>query len=996
MWEPDPDPRTGGADAAEGTAQSSLLFASRVRCAVAVHGVFKKKPTSEKRMKDIICTSPVLKNTSAAFRFALLSAISQQDRLPSELVFDAGASPGCLYIIVTGSVRVSSAGLGSTTVAGAGSAFGYLGGLGLTSSEISRAEATSECRLLAVPAEQMQVLFVEHAKDKLQLMSNAIELLKASLTRQLPKADLNLSELVDENYKVRKGLLSRLKPSVYLPGQVVTGEGKKTSRLGILLMGTVTLEAGGQAVGEIGPFAWLTGEMVAVVCRSKCPCTSRAKGDVIVGWIAVSEVQYGSTCALAENESKSAAQSPVAAEPTPAVSAPAVLVDKLSERVVEHLEGFSGTSPQAEIFQHSLFRDCSREFLEFLAGEAERYVFRKGGTIYERGRYNLPNERNPPKGRCHLKNSGSVLFLVKLGRVAILDPSAGQIGMQTQGTFFNEAAVFGGVSETRTFVAATPCEIYTILDKTMKKALENFPAQCSRFAAIAGVYSDERTAAQEILTSTAYFRDLEPAALSAVASRLTSKSFFMGQELLTQGAPGDCLILLLRGTVVVKIDGVVVTQKKGPDIFGEMAVIGDSNVRVATVQAASLCDCHILYKDDFQGVADMHPEIRDKLSDMMTDRNGDLLKLAEKAPNAVGLPKKNAALGRLRQSIAGTSPPGLGQSDSSSPWFSFFNGCSQAFLARFSSNLVRTMHSPGQNIIQEGDPDTTSLMLLQMGNAKVTVRGDTVGEIWPGNIFGEIAALGKAGQRTSTVTASSLCVVVEIAAERLLEALSEFPAERDRFEQLIDARIRSTAALSPASPAAGAPDSPSAAERRKTAVVMLDELAHKHMELDIPGATLSDSVCGEEDSDARGREHLSLPRLKACQGDVLDIQIQQWLRKKKEKEQLAPIRRDMALARAGQLSQQVPEQWSFFGMPSSEPLSARKGKQMRSASPVRIRRELLGDASGSTPRTPRPTARAYERSQRLYAAPSKLPRKDGCLDSTFDVLPPVVEPFRSR
>jgi hypothetical protein len=101
---------------------------------------------------------------------------------------------------------------------------------------------------------------------------------------------------------------------------------------------------------------------------------------------------------------------------------------------------------------------------------------------------------------------------------------------------------------------------------------------------------------------------------------------------------------------------------------------------------------------------------------------------------------------------------------------------SPAVLAEVESSLERELSrelmggrpkprtiQPGERLIEQGASDTGIFLVLD-GIFEVSVDGDVVGEVGPGSIVGERAAL-ELGTRTATVVARTRARVVEVGAE---------------------------------------------------------------------------------------------------------------------------------------------------------------------------------------------------------------------------------------
>ena len=95
---------------------------------------------------------------------------------------------------------------------------------------------------------------------------------------------------------------------------------------------------------------------------------------------------------------------------------------------------------------------------------------------------------------------------------------------------------------------------------------------------------------------------------------------------------------------------------------------------------------------------------------------------------------------------------------------------------------------PGDAIVREGETGCTAFILIT-GRGDVTVHGDLVNHIEPGELFGEIACL-EGGTRTATVRAATESHVLEIEGETLRSELRRSPALLDRFLRAVTHRVR--------------------------------------------------------------------------------------------------------------------------------------------------------------------------------------------------------------
>ena len=100
----------------------------------------------------------------------------------------------------------------------------------------------------------------------------------------------------------------------------------------------------------------------------------------------------------------------------------------------------------------------------------------------------------------------------------------------------------------------------------------------------------------------------------------------------------------------------------------------------------------------------------------------------------------------------------------------------------------RRSFPPGDTIVREGEPGSSAFILLS-GACDVTVHGDVLGVVWPGELFGDIACL-EGGTRTATIRTTSTSDVLEIAGDALRAELRRSPALLDRFLRAMAHRVR--------------------------------------------------------------------------------------------------------------------------------------------------------------------------------------------------------------
>jgi CRP-like cAMP-binding protein len=115
-----------------------------------------------------------------------------------------------------------------------------------------------------------------------------------------------------------------------------------------------------------------------------------------------------------------------------------------------------------------------------------------------------------------------------------------------------------------------------------------------------------------LLRQIALFRDLESSILEAIVPHLGETVFARGDIVFHEGDPGECVHVLLTGTVSVYVQrgAHTITYAVLPagTCFGEMALIEDVP-RSANVRAEDACRCLTLDKQTFLALLQGQPHM---------------------------------------------------------------------------------------------------------------------------------------------------------------------------------------------------------------------------------------------------------------------------------------------------------------------------------------------------------------------------------------------------
>jgi CRP/FNR family cyclic AMP-dependent transcriptional regulator len=123
----------------------------------------------------------------------------------------------------------------------------------------------------------------------------------------------------------------------------------------------------------------------------------------------------------------------------------------------------------------------------------------------------------------------------------------------------------------------------------------------------------------ERLAQVPLFAGLSKKDLKKISSLATRLDLPAGKELTHQGAVGNEFLVVLDGTVDVKVDDEVVASRGPGDYFGEIALL-DDRPRTATVVAKTPVSIEVIGRREFKALIEDQPEIAQQLLATMAQR----------------------------------------------------------------------------------------------------------------------------------------------------------------------------------------------------------------------------------------------------------------------------------------------------------------------------------------------------------------------------------------
>jgi CRP/FNR family transcriptional regulator, cyclic AMP receptor protein len=146
-----------------------------------------------------------------------------------------------------------------------------------------------------------------------------------------------------------------------------------------------------------------------------------------------------------------------------------------------------------------------------------------------------------------------------------------------------------------------------------------------------------------------------------------------------------------------------------------------------------------------------------------------------KGPSSTGQPEVRASRTRRETAVALAGVP-------------LFADLPKRHLQRLAREADELTFAPGEQIVREGSLGETVFVVME-GRAKVTRNGRRVGEVLPGDFFGELSAID-GGPRTASITAVTPVRVVRLFRRTLRKLLEDEPQLTVKILDGIVRRIR--------------------------------------------------------------------------------------------------------------------------------------------------------------------------------------------------------------
>ncbi|MEQ8666602.1 MAG: cyclic nucleotide-binding domain-containing protein [Rhodospirillales bacterium] len=233
------------------------------------------------------------------------------------------------------------------------------------------------------------------------------------------------------------------------------------------------------------------------------------------------------------------------------------------------------------------------------------------GTVHRMSKGDIVFERND------YTNS---VFVIFEGAVRVhVSENPEEYPVLEQGAFFGELGLISGRRRGATVSAASDAILVEMPRRTMLKLRAAVPA-------LKDTMNREAVVRQ---LQAHLLPNIDQNVVRELAQEAQVKKYAKGELLFAEGDDGDCMHLIMRGSVAIQKDtgGREVTLSYLPpgNYVGEMALIS-GEPRGASARAVVECKTICLFKDSFEKIVDQHPEIRRDLEWLYEKRSEETVR----------------------------------------------------------------------------------------------------------------------------------------------------------------------------------------------------------------------------------------------------------------------------------------------------------------------------------------------------------------------------------
>lgn len=199
------------------------------------------------------------------------------------------------------------------------------------------------------------------------------------------------------------------------------------------------------------------------------------------------------------------------------------------------------------------------------------------------------------------------------------------------GSIFGEISMLTGAAPSSSITSVSDCDVLEIEREDLNQLARTYPS----VPAVLATFAQQRMA-RNLISTSPLFAQIPEGERVGLLTRFDFKALAPAEQVITEGAPVQALVLVLAGELVVQKEDpgggmVSLSILREGDIAGEISLLKGLRA-TATVAASRKTAVATLSRPNFEALLKEHPKLRtylDELSDRRLKRIGEAMRPAE-------------------------------------------------------------------------------------------------------------------------------------------------------------------------------------------------------------------------------------------------------------------------------------------------------------------------------------------------------------------------------
>eukprot|EP00933_Yihiella_yeosuensis_P033726 TRINITY_DN27376_c0_g1_i1.p1 TRINITY_DN27376_c0_g1~~TRINITY_DN27376_c0_g1_i1.p1 ORF type:complete len:1354 (-),score=309.36 TRINITY_DN27376_c0_g1_i1:128-4189(-) len=326
-----------------------------------------------------------------------------------------------------------------------------------------------------------------------------------------------------------------------------------------------------------------------------------------------------------------------------------------------------------------------------------------------------------------------------------------------------------------TVTARTDCVILEIQPNDLKEFRTEYPLEVSYFDKVALRHIKMLTPHTKHKIDIPILRDCPAEFLQAIGEECTQRLTLPGEAIITEGEDGDEMFILVHGTCSLYREALgadPINRLFSGGAFGELAVLGITRTRTATVKSDNVCDLRVLSRASLLEVLETFPEEIQRLKGITEARS-----------------QGHQAAARILKKASIAESESL---DDDMPNIGFSDGFVQVLIGHMYEQPFFT----GQPIIAQNSVNNT-LVCLVSGEVDVEVNQFKVATVQAPAIFGERSLVSPGVPSSASVRSASVSDCLMLPTTEGLSSLlrKKFPEDMRKLKVIVEKKIATSQKL---------------------------------------------------------------------------------------------------------------------------------------------------------------------------------------------------------